>query len=410
MTLELQPITDQGRAFVALAEEHAAEAAEQAARHDAEGSFPTEVFESMRKSKFLAAPVPVDRGGLGLESLHDICVGVGRLGRGDGSVAIAAQMHLASAFGFSLRMRQLERQNDPQRLDDVRALVDRIGSGTIVATIGSEAGHDLVHLMTELTLAGDTVTVAGRKNFGTLSPMADILLVTGRFRDSTGTWRLGVAAVPTRARGVEVKNNWDAMGMRGSGSHDIVFDNAPAIGFFPGSRWGRYSSLQSRYSIIGNGGLIAAFLGIAEAARDLAVQMVRARKKQDHRAAQERGIHRLVGEMDVELATCRALVERFGRNADALLLNPSSDGIPDEKLTELDVELQCAKLVVQRKAIGVVDSALTVSGGFGYLNRSSLSRLYRDVRAGPFMQPYSPLEAPEFIGRVALGLSPNLDD
>lgn len=410
MTLQLQPTTEQGRKFVAMAEQHAAEAAEHAVRHDAEGSFPTEVFESMRKSKFLAAPVPVEHGGLGLDSLFDVCVGVGRLGRGDGSVAIAAQMHLASALGFTLRLRQMERQDQPKGLDELRALLERIGSGSIIATIGSEAGHDLAHLMTELVPSADGVTVTGRKNFGTLSPMADIMLVTGRFRDSTDTWRLGVAAIPNPSPGVAVQNNWDALGMRSSGSHDIVFDNARGIGFFPGSRWGSYSSLQARFSIVGNGGLIAAFLGIAEAARDQAVQMVRTKKRPQHRAAQERGIHRLIGEMDVELSTCRALIERYGRHADALLLNPAPDGIPDESLTELDVELQCAKLVVQRKAIEVVDSALTVSGGFGYLNRSTLSRLYRDVRAGPFMQPFSPLEAPEFIGRFALGLSPNLDE
>ena len=117
-----------------------------------------------------------------------------------------------------------------------------------------------------------------------------------------------------------------------------------------------------------------------------------------------------MAESEADLATCRALVERVGRLIDHHALERPAADVSIEELHELGREFQCAKVVVNRRCIDVVDRALTLSGGAGYLSGNVLSRLYRDVRAGPFMQPFSPNEAYEYIGQVALGLTPRLDD
>ena len=94
MDFELTPLTAPGERLVALAAQHAADFAPSAAQHDRDGSFPFEHSEALRQSGVLAACVPPEFGGLGVESLHDYVLGINRLGRGDGATAIAANMHI----------------------------------------------------------------------------------------------------------------------------------------------------------------------------------------------------------------------------------------------------------------------------------------------------------------------------
>jgi alkylation response protein AidB-like acyl-CoA dehydrogenase len=78
----------------------------------------------------------------------------------------------------------------------------------------------------------------------------------------------------------------------------------------------------------------------------------------------------------------------------------------EDEANSLMSEWQCAKLVVNRAAADAVERAMDVCGGASYLSGHVLSRLYRDVRAGPFMQPLSPVEAYPYLGRAALGVDP----
>ena len=116
------------------------------------------------------------------------------------------------------------------------------------------------------------------------------------------------------------------------------------------------------------------------------------------------GIQHGMAELEVDLATCRAHLGWIGRAPGrAARRRPVAAELTLAEMHELNAVFQCTKLVVNRKAIEVVDKAMQLSGGAGYLATSPLARLYRDVRAGPFMQPFSPNEAFGYIGKVVLG-------
>ena len=112
MNFELQPVTEPGKRFVKLAEEHAEDFATRADQHDREGSFPAENVEAMKKSGLMAATVPEEFGGLGVESMHDTALAIGRLGRGDGSTAIATNMHTFGGWAVTRAWKGAKSRND----------------------------------------------------------------------------------------------------------------------------------------------------------------------------------------------------------------------------------------------------------------------------------------------------------
>jgi alkylation response protein AidB-like acyl-CoA dehydrogenase len=194
--------------------------------------------------------------------------------------------------------------------------------------------------------------------------------------------------------------------MRGSGSHDVVFTNCAvaADDFVDTGPWGEYTERYLAGNAVGTLGLVAVFLGIAEAARAHVLDSLRTERGRRH--ARRHSVQYAVAEIEIRLATSRALIARTGTILDAFFHNHGPGPMPMDGLHGVMKEFQCTKWVATRQAIEVVDLALTLSGGAGYLNKHPLSRLYRDVRAGPFMQPFSPNEALEYIGKVALGQDP----
>jgi alkylation response protein AidB-like acyl-CoA dehydrogenase len=80
MDFELKPRTEAGMAFVTLAEKHAAEFAARAEHFDRTNTFPQENIVALQQSGYLAATVPCELGGLGVESAYDAALGASRLG------------------------------------------------------------------------------------------------------------------------------------------------------------------------------------------------------------------------------------------------------------------------------------------------------------------------------------------
>jgi alkylation response protein AidB-like acyl-CoA dehydrogenase len=399
MPIELTARTDAGARLVAIAEELAQILAARAGEHDRDGTYPFEAIDALKAAAYFAAPIPVDLGGLGVSSAHDLVVASSRLARGDASVAIGVNMHLVAVLNMERRRQVAAAAGQERRASAFASSLDQIArDGVVLAAAISEPGQDLTRPATRATRTDTGWRIDGRKMFCTMSPAATDLYVAVTYADDEGTDRYAYAMVPTDAPGVVVNDDWDALGMRASGSNSISLQGVelPEVGVRGGFRAGDPLPYMERNLVAG---LLhaAASLGIAESADQIARRAVAGRINGDARPRMQ------VADNAVDLAAARGVLSRAATLIDDhRAANPASDGSPEE-LAALFAEAQAAKAFVNEAAARIVDRALALSGGAGYVNGSPLARAYRDVKAGSFMHPLGANRAYDYLGRVALG-------
>ena len=399
MPIELAARTDAGGRLVATAERLSEMLAANAALHDRDGSFPFEAIEALKAAGYFAAPVPIDLGGLGVCSAHDLVVASSRLARGDGSVAIGVNMHLIAVANMERRRQVALAGGHERRARAFAASLAQISrDGAVLAAAISEPGQDLTRPATVATRTGSGWRIDGHKLFCTMSPAATALYVAVTYQDAEGVERYAYAMVPSGTPGLVIHDDWDALGMRASGSNSVSFEGvalpeSAVRGGFPAGDPIPYIERNLLAGLFH----AAASLGIAETADAIARGI--AGRRDDGNARQRMQ----VTDNALDLVAARGALSRACSLIDEhRATNPASDGTAEE-LTALFAEAQSAKALVNEAAARIVDRALALSGGAGYLNGSPLARAYRDVRAGSFMHPLGSNRAYDYLGRVALG-------
>jgi alkylation response protein AidB-like acyl-CoA dehydrogenase len=405
MPFELTARTAPGAELVALAEALADGIGARAAEHDRDGSYPFESFAAVKRSGYFMAPIPEHLGGLGVMSAHDVLVASTRLARGDASLTLGVNMHLAYLQNVVRRWHGAVVSGNERRATALADSLSQIAAdGVVFASAVSETRQDLTRPATTAKRTADGWIVSGRKVFSTMSPAADVLYAAVTFAGDDGGERYGYAMVPRKTPGVVIHNDWDALGMRASGSHTVSFEDVrlPSAALRGGFPVGDSTAYIERNL---DAGLFhaAVSLGVAESAdTHITRRLAKSDSELDARTRM------LAAENVVDLSACRAVLSRAASLIDDhFAAYPSPNGSAEDP-TSLFAEAQAAKTFIGEAAVRVVDRALSLSGGAGYLNGSPLARAYRDVRAGAFMHPLGANRAYELLGQLALGREPSL--
>jgi len=386
LTSRLEPVTGEGGKLCAIIDEMAGFLAEQAMINDRPGRFARESITRLTDAGVLAACAPIADGGFGLESLYDLAVVTSRLAQADASVAIAAYMHLALSSYYARTARSAtaaERVGLPQ--GEWLAAIGR--REMIVCSAVAEPGVDPSRLNTTARHSGAGWVINGRKSLASISPAATHFYTRLKGETNAGAIQ-GTVMISRGAAGVEVRDNWDGLGLRGSGSGEVVFSEValPASALSPRGDWGARNTRGFEGRAAASGPLLAVYLGIAEAAHDIALASLNGR--QNRTRAGSAGIKVLIAEMELRMAAARGTLHTALADIDARVADAAPRSLPAEVGRSLMTACVAAGMVVERAATEVVDLAMQVCGGRSYVTGHPLGRMCRDVRACWFMRPH----------------------
>lgn len=385
--------------------------AQTADRHDRDGTFPFANYRALHDVGYLGRSIPAAFGGPG-DAIAPLCRLQAILGQGDPSTGLAVAMHLLfmGRVGHAIVDGDAGEAGgwDAARYAHVADAVLRegvlINSAATEPEIGSPSRGGRPSTRARIQPSGE-VEVTGRKTFTTGSPLLRFVVVSASLEApdgdpdgarmaqvmvDRGTPRFDEAGVATfdDPPGLSIIETWDALGMRASGSHDLVLEavRLPAGSVISAKPFGaRAPAVAPRTEVAppppstsGAGWALlvpSVYLGVARAARDAAVAFARDRRPEPMGGASIGSlpsVQRTLGEIEVHLAQAEATL--FGA-AEAWDAASSAD-----RATFAPV-LAVAKHVASNQSVAVADLAMRVVGGAGLARSHPAQRHYRDVRA-----------------------------
>lgn len=362
--------------WVAVAAELVPTFAARAAGHDADDTFVSDNYAELRRKRFFSAAVPSELGGGGA-SHAEMCEVLRTLAHGCSSTALALSMHTHQVLIPAWRWRHERAAVD--------GLLRRIAADELI--LASSGGSDWLAGSGRAEKVDGGYRVSARKIFASGSPAADLFSTMAVYDDAAEGPTVLHFVIPLGAAGVKVHDNWRTLGMRATGSNDVTLDNVfvpdSAIGVRrPSGRWSpAWHLVASQAMPI----IYSVYVGIAEAARDVAVR--EAARRRDEPSVQE-----LIGAVETEVTVARL--------AWRAMVDAANRGRVGADITN---EVMIGRSVVGQAVLRAADAAMEAAGGAAFFRRVWLERLFRDVQGARYHALRGAAQR-RYTGRLALGL------
>ena len=365
------------RDFVALADELGRSFAANAAAADEQDCFVADNYKVLKSSGLVEAGVPRELGGGGAD-LATLCEVLRTMAHHCSSTALAFAMHTHQVVIPAWRWKY-------KQVAAMEPLLKRIAGERIILL--SSGGSDWIAGSGRAEKVDGGYRINARKVFTSASPAGDLLMTSAVSQDEGGEPMVLHFGIPMNSPHVKIDPVWKAMGMRGTGSHDVIVEGhvVPDAAVALKRKAGEWHPLFHIIGTLAFPLIYSAYLGVAESACGIATELA-AKRRADHHTIG------LVGRMHTALRGAQiahqAMIDVANRNA------PSAESVND---------VMMGRNLVADHAIHAVELAMGAAGGAGFYRSQGLERRFRDIQGARY-HPMQAGQQAEYAGRMALGL------
>jgi len=322
------------------------------------GVIPPSLWRSLREHQFFALLIPEEFGGAAIGYVSYALV-LEELARVSAAVAITVSVHNSVTAGPIQSF-----GNDAQRQKWLPLLAKEYLGAFALTEPGS--GSDSAALTTRAERIGDCYVLNGTKTFVTNGKNADVFLVMARTSPVHKHRGISSFLVEKTSPGLRIGKEIDKMGLHGSDTVELVFENChvPAENRLADEGYGFRVAMTSLDA--GRIGVAAQALGIAQAALNAAVRYSRERVQFGKPISEFQAVQWMVADMKAEIEGARLLTLRAAWLKD--------QGLPHGP------ESSMAKLTASAAARHCADKAVQIHGGYGYTKEFAVERFYRDAK------------------------------